>query len=742
MNKVWYQKPAKFWRQALPIGNGYTGVMIFGGKSKERLDLNDGTLWSGYPKDQTNPESLQFLPKVRQLIFEGKHKEADALCREKMCGGFSESYLPLGSFHIKIKSKCKGDYRRELNLGNAVHTVNASEIRREAFASCPDRVVAYHMRSHSPFSFTISAESKLKASVSVSENGLNLMGNAPDYVAPNYQRFAMHPVQYKQGKGMSFCARARVESNGILHCTKTGISVVNATSATIYLTTATGFKGYDKMPATDRAVPLDACVQRLNSIKDDYVELKKRHIEDYQRLFNGQSFTLGENSDLPTDELVNQAKKGNASNALMELFYRFGKYLMVASSRNGGQAMNLQGIWNQKVRPAWSSNYTTNINAQMNYWCAIRSGLVDCIEPYVRLVHEIMLAGKRTAKVNYGCEGFACNHNVDIWRKTAPVQGPPSYMYAPLCGAWLSNELYGHYKNGKLEEYGDTVLEIAEEAARFSADYLVMHDGKWMVCPSASPEAEFVKEKARCSIDYASSFEMGVVKQAFKNYLEFAKESDLTKSVREKLDNMLPYQGGATGMREWHGDFPITQKGHRHFSPLYAFYPGTDIGYYRNPDETKLVKQLFDYRLENSSQFIGWSGAWSICLAARLHEGHTAYRVVSGMLGHSVFYNLFDVHPPYIFQIDGNMGYVAGVNEMLLYEERGVVELLPALPKEWSSGSVQNMVVNGASISFSWRNGKITGLKSDRPVHVLNKSIAQGAIIDSSITFIEMEELQ
>lgn len=742
MNKVWYKKPAKFWRQALPIGNGHTGVMIFGGKCNEQLALNDGTLWSGYPKDQTNSESLQFLPKVRELIFEGKHKEADALCREKMCGAFCESFLPLGSVYVKIKSKGGKEYRRELDLEDGVHTVTSNQIRRESFASYPDKIVAYHLESTQPFSFTISADSKLKSTVSVSNNGLNLTGNAPDYVAPNYQRLVLHPVEYNKGKGMSFCARAEVESNGTVNCTKKSVSVNDATNATIYLTTATGFCGYDKMPLIDRSVPLNECIQRLKAVEKNYITLKKRHIDDFRKLFSKQSFTLGEDSNLPTDELVKQAKNGDVSKALMELFYGFGKYLMISGSRKGGQAMNLQGIWNQKVRPPWSSNYTTNINAQMNYWCAVRSGLTDCLEPYVRMIHEIMNAGKKTAKVNYGCDGFACNHNVDIWRKTAPVQGPPSYMYAPLCGAWLANELYSHYKNGKLEEYSETVLKIAEEAARFSADYLTQHNDQWVTCPSASPEAEFTKDKARCSLDYASSFEMGIVKQAFNNYLEFAKETELKKNIQEKLAKMLPYQSGATGIREWQGDFPITQKGHRHFSPLYAFYPGTDIGYYSNPRETKLVKQLFDYRLQNSNQFIGWSGAWSICLAARLHQGQTAYKAICGMLGHSVFYNLFDIHPPYLFQIDGNMGYVAGVNEMLIYEEQGVIELLPAIPKEWQDGSVENMIVNGASVSFSWKSGKVTKLKSDQPVRVLNQALATNAVIDNSVTLIELEELQ
>lgn len=741
MKKLWYQKPARYWRQALPIGNGYTGVMLFGGARKERLDLNDTTLWSGYPKDQTNPDSLQALPKVRELVFAGRHREADALCREKMSGAYSEAFMPLGSFFLRIKAKGKGPYRRELDLSNAVHTVTADQIKREAFASYPQRVIAYHMESSQPFSFQISAKSKLKASASVSGNGLNLTGTAPDYVAPNYLRFHLHPVQYTARKGMSFCARAVVQGDGAVVYGKRTITVNNATNVTVYITTDTGFRGYDKMPVTDTAVPLQACVQRLKAVSGSYETYRQQHIADYRSLFEKQTLSLGETSPLATDALVKQAKEGVVSNALMELFYHFGKYLMIASSRQGGQALNLQGIWNQKVRAAWSSNYTTNINTQMNYWCAVRSGLADCLEPYVRLVWEIMQAGKKTAKVNYGCEGFACNHNVDIWRKTAPVQGPPSYMYAPLCGAWLANELYGHYKNGRLDSYRDQVFEILEEAARFASDYLVLHQGQWVVCPSASPEAEFSKGKEKCSLDYASSFEMGIVKQTFRNYLEAAGDTPLAEAVRQKLEGMPAYQGGATGMLEWQGDYPITQKGHRHFSPLYGFYPGTDIQYYANPEETKLVKQLFHYRVQNSSQFIGWSAAWSICLAARLHEGTTAFQIISSMLGHSVFYNLFDVHPPFIFQIDGNLGYVAGVNEMLLYEEEGNLELLPALPAQWKAGTAENMVVGGASVSFTWRDGKVVRLASDRPVRVFGHSIASDAVLGSEITLINREEL-
>ncbi len=735
MDKLWYKKPARIWQQALPIGNGHTGVMIYGGKRKEKLSFNDGTLWSGYPKDQTNPESLKFLNKVRELIFAGKNSEALTMTEKKLCGAYSEAFMPLGDLKLKFSNKFFKGYKRELDLLKAIHTVSFGKTKRETFASFPNKAVAIRITGKWRFSMKLSAASKLKSEVIV-DKALNLLGNAPDYAAPNYLRTEKYPVRYNEGKGMSFCLRAEIVSDGKIIYRKKSVKIKRAKAVTLFMTTSTGFAGFDKMPVTDRNVSLNQCKENLSKLNREYEVVKARHIADYRTIWSKHKLSLGEESGLPTDELVACAKKGEVKTALVELFYNYGKYMTIAGSRKGGQALNLQGIWNKSVRPPWSSNYTTNINAQMNYWGTTTSNLADCIEPYINLVYEIMLAGRKTAAINYGCKGFACNHNVDIWRKTAPVQGAPAYMYAPLCGAWLGNELFEHYKNGGLEQYRDKILEIVRESAAFLNDYLIEHDGYYVTCPSASPEADFFNEGKRCNLDYASTFEMSVTRQAIDNYLSIMPDGELAAELKTKLGKLYPFQEGSTGILEWHKDFPIEDKGHRHFSPLYGFYPGRVIKYYENREETGWVKKLLEYRMANSGQHIGWSAAWAICLAGRLHDGEKAMEVINGTLSHAVFMNLFGVHPPLLFQIDGNFGFVAGINEMLVYTENGILELLPALPEKWHTGEIKGMMVRGAEICFSWSDGKVTLITSSKPVKIMKTTAVAGCKAGGHVEFV------
>ena len=408
--------------------------------------------------------------------------------------------------------------------------------------------------------------------------------------------------------------------------------------------------------------------------------------------------------------------------------YNYGKYMIISGSRKGGQPLNLQGIWNNAVRPPWSSNYTVNINTEMNYWGVSRCGLSDCIEPLIQMVYEVMQNGKKTAKINYGCRGFACNHNVDLWRKTPPVKGDACYMFSPLCGAWLSNEIYSHYKNGFLNEYANKIKELVTESALFINDFLMLHNDKYVICPSVSPENVFMHNGKRCKLDYASAYDMGIVKQAFENALEISDNTELLDDIKKKLPLLYPFKNRKNGICEWHDDYDTPENGHRHFSPLYAFYPGNIIRYYEKTEQTEWVKKLFHFRIGNSNQYIGWSAAWAICLAARLREKETVSTVIRSMLSHSVFKNLFCVHPPFYFQIDGNLGFVAGINEMLLTEENGVVELLPALPDNYAkSGKVTDMIVNGAKLSFEWQNGVVTKVTSDKPIAVYDTHLSETA---------------
>ncbi len=709
MQKLFYKKPARFWKQALPLGNGFLGFMVYGGATTETIAVNDATLWSGYPKDQDNPESLEYLDKVRKLIFDGKNAEADTLAEKKLIGHYSESYLPLGRIKINFNKVGRGDYGRQLDLTTAVHTVENKFIKRDAFVSYPDKVGVYHIEAKSPIDFTIRLDSKLKSQVVVDDT-INLVGQAPDYVAPNYLMTEKKPIRYDEGKGMAFAMRVVVKTDGQSYTKNDRLFVKKAKQATIYVVTNTGFIGFDKMPITDTNYCLKNCKKQFKNRVWDYDKIKNSHIADYQKLYNRQAVNFSTGSDLPTDRLVKNAKKGFVDTALAELFYNFGKYMTIAGSREGGQALNLQGIWNNSTRPPWSSNYTTNINAQMNYWGTSAINLAECLEPYINMVYEVMQRGKKTAQINYGCQGFACNHNVDIWRKTAPVQGDSNYMYAPLCGVWLANELFEQLSYGQLEQYRAKIEEIVKEATRFSSDYLVERDGYYVTCPSASPENVFYHDGGRCKLDYASSFELGIIAQIFKNYLQIDSASDFANEIKEKQAKLYPFSVGEAGISEWHTHYDTPEKGHRHFSPLYALHPARVLSYHKDKDKELIegIRKLYHIRLDNVKQYFGWSGAWAINLAARLHERDTAKKVIDAMMSHSVFYNLFDVHPPFLFQIDGNFGFVSGVNEMLVGVDDGIIELLPALPTEWKDGSVKGMrTVGGYEIDFYWQNGKV-----------------------------------
>lgn len=734
MNRIWFKESAKKWRDALPIGNGYTGVMVYGSNKSERLSFNDGTLWSGYPKDYNSAESLENLEKVRELIFEGRNNEADVLCEKKLKGFYSEAFMPLGDIMLDFKGTDKKIVSRSLDLSTGIHTVLSGRCKSEIFSSYPDKVTVYKIQAVKPFSVKISAESKLHSSVSVYSGVLSLFGNAPDYAAPNYLRTERNPIRYNEGRAMAFCLCAQVYTNGTAVNEKDCIKIENATEVTVYFATATGFNGFNKMPTSDTEAVVKKCKSQLGSVLKNFDDIKKRHIEDFSALYKKQSVSFNCDTDLSADELIANVKAGGDEKALSELLYNYGKYMIISGSRKGGQPLNLQGIWNDSVRPPWSSNYTVNINTQMNYWGASRAGLSDCIEPLIQMVYEALETGRKTAEINYGCRGFACNHNVDLWRKTPPVQGSPGYMFAPLCGVWLSNEIFTHYQNGFLGEYEDKIKEIVTESARFACDFLVLHEGKYVVCPSVSPENCFKSNGKTSRLDYASAFDMGLVRQAFSNALAISDDEELKAEIAEKTPALYPFTKGENGICEWHKHYETPEKGHRHFSPLYAFYPANIIGYNENPEETKWVRDLFQYRLANSGQHIGWSAAWAICLSARLRDADTAKTVIRNLLCHAVFQNLFCVHPPFLFQIDGNLGFVAGINEMLLTEEKDVITLIPALPQNFAlSGEVRDMAVKGVKISFKWQNGKITEISADKKVTVSSENISENAVIAENV---------
>ncbi len=713
MKTLRYRTPAKKWIDALPLGNGKIGAMVYGGKSNDKICFNDSTFWSGYPKNHDNPSSLKHLNEVRELIFNDHNHEADELASQLLDGDYSEGFLPLGYLDLTFKDTKTNKYLRELDLENGVLSISTSSLKRTSFVSYPAGVFVYKAESATPFSMRITAGSFLKSEAMYTGDVI-LTVKAPDHVVPKYMGKVSNAVQYTDLLGMSATLITRISTNGKTIKSNEAVTVQDATEVTLYSTTKTGFCGYDKMPTTENAPLLKACFELLDNLPS-YEQLLGDHKADFSRLFCKQSLNLYCNEKAFTDTLYLKAKLGSVKAELVELFYNYGKYLTISGSRKGGEAMNLQGLWNNEVRPPWSSNYTTNINTQMNYWCTSQVGLEECLTPYLDMVYELSKHGHSTAKVNYGANGFTVNHNSDLWRKTAPVKGCPQYMYAPLCGAWLTGEVVEHYRYGNIPEYKEKIEEIVKANAEFVLDYLVEHDGYLVTCPSTSPENHFKKDGKSCYLDYASSFEMGIVKESLQNYLTLLPNGKLTERIQATLPKLYPFKEGKDGLLEWSHFYETPEIGHRHFSPLYAFHPAHVIGYYSHPKEREWIRKLMHTRIYNVKQYFGWSGAWAFAIASRLRERESVELVMKRVLSKAIFKNLFDMHPPRLFQIDGNFGFVHGLNESLAQIEDDTLELLPALPKFLKDGEVKGLRLRGGyEIDFKWNNNLVTSLKVNR----------------------------
>lgn len=721
MNKMIFRKPAANWHESLPAGNGKTAFTASGGRRVEKLWFNDAELWSGHPVDYDAPRSREALAEARGLLAEGAYAEADSVVSERMCGDYSEAFMPLATVRIRIYAKPGKGYSRSVDLDNGAILAEDGVISRRAFASYPHDVAVYSAEGRSPFSLTVGVRSLLRNVVTVKDGVLTVSGNAPDYAAPHYLRGEKRPIRYDEGKASAFALALRAETDGKIKCTAKKLRVEKATYVRLYAVTRTGFRGYASMPETDSAKILDEAVAALTAQDAPYEEIERAHREDYRALYFNQSLTLAEGEG-DVAKLLKKARAGKPDAELIELLYDFGKYMTICGSR-ASQPLNLQGQWNKEMRPPWSSNLTTNINAQMNYWGATRAGLEGCMRPFYEAVKEVAERGRRTAAVNYGARGFACNHNVDIWRNTSPVQGDPSYMYAPLCGAWLACEMFAHKKNcGKIDEDATRVIS---EAAEFILDYLWKYDGKLVTAPSASPETAYIENGKRSSVGIASAFEMSIIRQTFVNCLESGANEELKAEIRKALTELRPYEKAENGLAEWAGGRMSAEKGHRHFSPLYGVYPGNVVK--KGSEEFGWAKELFEHRLKYASSPIGWSAAWAICLAARFCDKDAAKRTIASFTGRSVMNNLFDYHPPRYFQIDGNMGFIAGINEMLLQESEGVITLLPTCIGIIGSGEAKGFVVNGAKVDFRWKDGKVNRFCADRPMKVRNVNIATGA---------------
>lgn len=745
--KLQYNQPAVEWTEALPIGNGTLGAMVFGRVDSELIQLNEATLWSGGPvQKNVNPNAFQKLALIREALKAEDFDKAYNLTKN-MQGAYSESFMPLGDLLLTqdLGGKKTDFYNRSLDIQTGLAVTNFKvdgvNYKREIFASAPAKCIVMKLSADQlkKLSVSIDASSLLKNQKEIQNQSLVLKGKAPSHADPNYIDYNKEPVIYDDPAG---CRGMRFElivkpivKDGTVSYEGNKIVIKNASEIVLFISAATSFNGFDKCPDSqgkDEHAFAENPIKKASVKK--YGNLVKEHLQDFQKLFNRVSLQLNEKetnkSNLPTDIRLEQYAKGEKDAGLEALFFQYGRYLLISSSRTHNAPANLQGIWNNKLRAPWSSNYTTNINLQMNYWPVESASLSELFFPLDDFVKNVSVTGAETAKSYYHANGWVLHHNSDIWATTNPVgdfgKGDPMWANWYMGANWLSRHLWEHYQYTGDTEYLKKVYPIIKGAAEFSLDWLQQDKNGYLVTmPSTSPENKYFYDgKKGGVVTTASTMDIGIIKDLFENTSQASKILNIDADFRQKVDKaanqLLPFQIGAKGqLQEWYKDFEDEDPHHRHTSHLYALHPANLISPLNTPELASAAKKTLELRGDDGT---GWSLAWKVNMWARLLDGNHAYKLFKNQLRLTkdndpkykrqggCYPNLFDAHPP--FQIDGNFAGTAGVIEMLMQSQNNEIHLLPALPDDWKEGEIKGITAKGNfTVNIKWNDGKMSQTK-------------------------------